>query len=174
MVTPSKRGGRHYSSPSKGIGPLSKLYHETHLRWRTQIVQYQGVLTGTGYAEKLRWAAFSSSKGEVHYGPPNNVPKQEGLADGGLGASFTPFFQPDSPEIRYCVKLSDWWREAQPQVDTGDTKLRIEEKPNRSYPQLSRTHRVHRLISEAGPLVPPDGYFDCTIEVCLSRHSAIF
>lgn len=25
--------------------------------------------------------------------------------------------------------------------------------------------RVHRLISEAGPSVPPQGYFDCTVEV---------
>jgi len=174
MVTASKRGRRYSSSPRKGISPLSKSHRETHLRCRTQIVQYQGGLTGTGYADKLRWAAFSSSKGEVHHGPPNDVPKQEGLADGGLGASFSPFFQPDSLEIRYCVELSDWWCEAKPKVNTGDTKLRIEEKVNRSYPQISRSRRVHRLISEAGPSVPPDGYFDCTIEVCLSRHSAIF
>lgn len=174
MVTASKRGRRHHSLPRKGIGPFSKLHRATHLPCRKQIVQYQGNLTGTGYAEKLRWAAFSSSKGEVHHGPPNNAPKQEGLADGGLGASFSPFFEPNSLEIRYCVKLSDWWREVKPKVDTGDTKLQIEEKANRSYRQISRSQRVHRLISEAGPSVPPDGYFDCTIEVCLSRHVTIF
>jgi len=29
------------------------------------------------------------------------------------------------------------------------------------------THsRVHRLISEASPDMPPKGYFDCTVEVC--------
>jgi hypothetical protein len=72
------------------------------------------------------------------------------------------------------VKLSDWWREAKPKVDTGDTKLQIEEKANRSYTHILCAHRIHRLISEAGPSVPPDGYFDCTIEVCLSRHVAIF
>ncbi|KIM48825.1 hypothetical protein M413DRAFT_21140 [Hebeloma cylindrosporum] len=144
--------------PHPKIGDVIILCH-------VKIVEYQGSLTGTGYADKLQWAAFSSSKGEVHHGPPNNVPKQEGLADGGLGASFSPFFQPDSPVIRYCVKLSDWWREAKPNVIPTTKKLQIEEKANQSYLPISRSHRVHRLISEAGPSVPPAGYFDCTVEV---------
>lgn len=38
-----------------------------------------------------------------------------------------------------------------------------------SQPQGRAVRRVHRLISDAGPNVPPDGYFDCTVEV--SEHS---
>ncbi|KAF8969864.1 hypothetical protein BDZ97DRAFT_1793052 [Flammula alnicola] len=134
---------------------------------QVKIGEYQGNLTGTGYSDKLRWAAFSSTKGEIHHGPPNKAPKQEGLAEGGFGVAFSPFFQPGPPEVTYCVKLSDWWRDVNTQNPLEAAAAQNQEErlksPQSTY--LRSAQRVHRLISETGPSVPPSGYFDCTIEV---------
>ncbi|KDR73541.1 hypothetical protein GALMADRAFT_616891 [Galerina marginata CBS 339.88] len=119
---------------------------------------YQGAFVGKGYHDRLRWAAFCPSIGEIHHGPANHVPIQEGLGASGLGATFSPFFQPDAPEIAYCIALSDWWR--------GITERpRDSVTPQQPIQRHHSMHRVHRLISETGPFVPPDGYFDCTVEV---------
>lgn len=114
-----------------------------------------GHLTGVCYNNRLSWAAFSATKGEFHYGPPNTAPRQEGLAEGGFGVPYSPFFQPGSTETMYCIKLSDWWRNTTAQDPSEKV---VNETPG-------RFHRIHRLISEAGPSVPPNGYFDCTVEV---------
>ncbi|KAF9475059.1 hypothetical protein BDN70DRAFT_996679 [Pholiota conissans] len=126
-----------------------------------KVQEYQGHLTGVGYHDKLTWAAFSPIKGEFHHGPCTAVPKQEGLAEGGQGVSFSPFFQPGPTETKYCIGLSDWWR-----------KITTQEPSDKVIVQkVERHQRFHRLISEAGPSVPPDGYFDCTIEVLKAFNS---
>lgn len=83
------------------------------------------------------------------------MPKEEGLADAGFGVLFSPFYEPKESELRYCSKLSDWWRQLKNIEQTG-----VDVVCNNPTSQ-----RVHRLISEAGPSVPPGGYFDCTVEV---------
>ena len=112
---------------------------------------FHGSLVGTGYYDKLRWAAFSPSTKSFYHGQLEGVPREEGLVDGGFGVTFSPFYEPKEGELQYCLKLSDWWRQSQ----------NIEH----SVDPVRQSRRVHRLISEAGPLVPPDGYFDCTVEV---------
>ena len=111
-------------------------------------------LVGTGYFNKLVWAAFSPSTNSIYHGQLNNVPREEGLADGGFGVNFSPFYEPKEGELRYCSKLADWWGRLQNIEQSG---VDVVHKP------IPR--RVHRLISEAGPSVPPEGYFDCTVEV---------
>ena len=124
---------------------------------------FQDALVGTGYANKLLWAAFSPSTNSIYHGQLNNVPREEGLAEGGFGVSFSPFYEPKEGELRYCSKLSDWWRQLQNIEQSGvDVVVRN-----------SDSRRVHRLISEAGPSVPPNGYFDCTVEVSLTSSSVI-
>jgi hypothetical protein len=119
---------------------------------------FQDALVGTGYFNKLLWAAFSPSTNSIYHGQLNNVPRVEGLADGGFGVPFSPFYEPKEGELRYCSKLSDWWRQFQ---NIEESKVDVVLNPP--------LRRVHRLISEADPSVPPDGYFDCTVEV--SSHS---
>lgn len=127
--------------------------------WSVQILRYLDSLVGTGYHDKLQWVACSPP-GRIHHGPPNNAPQEVVI---GPGNSFSPFYQPTKEEILYCVKLSDWWR--------GVQKEEQNHRVHTSYstPQQrfgsSGIKRVHRLISEAGPNVPPNGYFDCTVEV---------
>ncbi|KAF8163505.1 hypothetical protein B0H34DRAFT_695665 [Crassisporium funariophilum] len=123
-----------------------------------KVVDYLGNLTGTGYADKLRWAAFSPSKGKIHHGQLNNVPREEGLVDGGFGVRFSPFYEPKEAEIMYCVKLSDWWLEVNKKAEVA-----VAEAPKQRGREV--IPRTHRLISEAGPSVPPGGYFNCTVEV---------
>lgn len=126
------------------------------------MVFFQSTLTGTGYHGKLRWAAFSPCKNSAYHGQLKNVPREEGLAGGGFGVVFSPFHQPTECELQYCSKLSDWWRELQRIDQTESIKHTVDSVRRPS-------HRVHRLISEAGPLMPPDGYFDCTVEVSVQN-----
>jgi len=132
------------------------------------VVSFQGALAGTGYGDKLRWAAFSPSKNSIYHGQLKNVPREEGLADGGFGISFSPFYEAKECEVRYCLKLSDWWREIQKIEQSESIKDTVD--PVRNAP----SRRVHRLISEAGPSMPPDGYFDCTVEVSVLGASIRF
>ncbi|KJA18611.1 hypothetical protein HYPSUDRAFT_89942 [Hypholoma sublateritium FD-334 SS-4] len=118
-----------------------------------KIKNYHGSLSGVGYADKIQWAAFSPTNGVFHHGPPNSAPKDSGLGDGDSGGIFSPFWQPGPLQTTHCVKLSDWWRNLATQAHTTA----------KSNPGSKR--RIHRLISETGPTVPPDGYFDCTVEV---------
>lgn len=124
---------------------------------------FHDALVGIGYADKLIWAAFSPSTNSIYHGQLKNVPRKEGLADGGFGVPFSPFYEPKEGELRYCSKLSDWWRRLQ----------NIEQsEPKADVVRDQHSRRVHRLISEAGPLMPPDGYFDCTVEVSLQGKQA--
>jgi hypothetical protein len=122
------------------------------------VVDFQGSLVGTGYNDKLRWAAFSPSTKSIYHGDLKDAPREEGLADG-FGVLFSPFYEPKEYELEYCVKLSDWWRRLQ-DIEQSDSIKYSVDVLHKSSPR-----RVHRLISEAGPSVPPDGYFDCTVEV---------
>ncbi|KAG6884136.1 hypothetical protein C0993_001045 [Termitomyces sp. T159_Od127] len=122
---------------------------------------YNGIM-GVGHYNRLQWAIFSPSTGKIRHCDVGDAPESEGLQEG-FGYSFTPFFKPEETEIRYCSKLADWWAEV--------------EKKRNSIAEIhqvcgpsdvishSRPRRQHRLISEAGPHVSPDGYFDCTVEV---------
>jgi hypothetical protein len=118
------------------------------------VTLFNNILTGIGYSDKLGWAAFSPSKNAIYHGQLKGVPSQEGLGDGGYGANFSPFYQPKEGEVQYCMKLSDWWQEVQKT-----------EQSHTVDPVHNSLGRVHRLISDAGPSMPPDGYFDCTVEV---------
>ncbi|CAA7271520.1 unnamed protein product [Cyclocybe aegerita] len=130
-----------------------------------KIDDYNSHYVGVGYGNKLRWAAFSPSKGTVHHGPKNSAPKEEGLAEGGFGVNFSPFLRPQADEITYCVKVSDWWGEVQKQKYASDDVAVMPDVAHTAHKTNLSRKRIHRLISDAGPHVPPDGYFDCTIEV---------
>lgn len=123
----------------------------------SQIEDYMGNIVGVGQHDRLRWAAYSPTAGEIYYGPPNNTPREEKLA-GGFGASFSPFYETDEADIQHCISLSDWWKKI------------LEKDLSESVVPISKGNgkRLHRLLSETGPNVPPSGYFDCTVEVSSS------
>ncbi|KAF9526950.1 hypothetical protein CPB83DRAFT_434952 [Crepidotus variabilis] len=121
---------------------------------------FNGAFNCVGYGNRLQWAIFTPP-GKIHYGGPNNTPQSEGLGRDGEGFPFSPFYKPTAEDILCCTGLSDWWRgyeqanTLQSQVNTTSTSVQ----------RRNPVSRVHRLIKDANPDQPPDGYFDCTVEV---------
>src|SRR3984885_3516684 len=130
----------------------------------SQITPYNGGVNGVGYHDKLQWAIYSPSTGKVRHGDMKNVPTSECLGPG-LGYNHSPFFHPGEREIRYCLQISDWWTEVQKKRSEAMGEVhQIGEGTSEMF-SFSRSARKHRLICEAGPEAPPQGYFDCTVEV---------
>jgi len=128
---------------------------------------------GTGYADKLQWAIFSPTSGKIYHGDLGDAPKSEVLADG-YGREFSPFFEPGEEVIRYCLRLSDWWHElANKRNEAMGPVYQIGGDAVDASAQPMRGSRKHKLISEAGPEVPPSGYFDCTVEVGDTSHKPL-
>ena len=71
-------------------------------------------------------------------------------------------------ENQYCIRLADWWLEI--------SKDRKSEQANDNVVvhRISAADagrgggREHKLIKSASPHAPPNGYFDCTVEVDLN------
>jgi|ERR1700722_8895384 len=121
-------------------------------------------ITGVGYRDKLQWAVFDPKTGQAHHGNIGNAPRSEGLAEG-HGYPFSPFWNATEDELAYCSKLAGWesamLKLKQQQQQTGEIHPVPDNFPTRGV------RRVHRLISDASPDMPPSGYFDCTVEVML-------
>jgi hypothetical protein len=116
---------------------------------------------GVAYSDKLQWAIYSPNAGKIRHNELQEAPESEGLADG-FGVRYTPFFHPGEEVIQHCSRLADWWVEVQ--------KKRSESMGNVQQIEASvpsqRPRREHRLIADTTPTTQPDGYFDCTVEVC--------
>ena len=122
-----------------------------------------------GYGDKLRWSIFSPDQGKVHHGDKGDAPESEGVADG-FGYEFGPYWDAQGPELTACLRYADWWR----------AMLKIAEKhmgrvhqigPEDAPVYVSKARRVHRLIGDASPELPPRGFFDCTVEVSGGYYS---
>ncbi|KAI1794699.1 hypothetical protein LXA43DRAFT_1080747 [Ganoderma leucocontextum] len=60
-------------------------------------------------------------------------------------------FKPETIEVQYTIRLSDWWKDiSAATVSFGDDPL-----------ISAKNGRMHQLLSEVGEV----GYFDCTIEI---------
>jgi hypothetical protein len=126
-------------------------------------------VNGVGYHDKLQWAIYSPSTGKIRYGDLGDAPESECLA-GGFGHNITPFFQPGRREIKYCLQISDWWLDLQKKRREALGEVHQIGGDGGEIFSFSRSPRKHRLICEAGPDVPPQGYFDCTVEVRICFH----
>lgn len=124
-------------------------------------------MCGVGYCDKLRWAVFHPETGKVDHGDIGNAPRSEVLG-GGFGYSFSPFWNPSESELVYCLKMADWWRAVQKtrEKETGV----VHHIGTGSFTGYGRQRRLHRLICDASPDAPPNGFFDCTVEVHLFRY----
>ncbi|KAF5381117.1 hypothetical protein D9615_004129 [Tricholomella constricta] len=128
-----------------------------------KISNHQGNTMGIGYKDKMQWAIYCPTTGKVRRSDLGDVPESEG-ADQGFGYQFSPFFQPDEAVIRYCLKLADWWLDVEKQRKAIGEVHQVG-GTNEGLSVHDQSQRKHKLISEAGPHVPPSGYFDCTVEV---------
>lgn len=66
------------------------------------------------------------------------------------------------PEQTYCTKIAEWWKEKEVGTDEPDNGQGG--VVHRICPKYGGQVRQHRLICESGPHVPPNGFFDCTVE----------
>ncbi|TFK60687.1 hypothetical protein BDN72DRAFT_965561 [Pluteus cervinus] len=109
---------------------------------------------GVGSSNIFQWVIYASSTGKMHYGNQEPAaPKKEALEDG--TGIYTPFCTYVEEELEECVELSEAWQERK--------------KGSCLLPPISKPKRQHRMICDAGPDAPPDGFFDATVEV-LSVH----
>jgi hypothetical protein len=96
----------------------------------------------------------------VNHGDKAGAPESEALADG-FGYEFSPFWTPKGVELTQCLRLADWWRAVLKVVQNTVGEVHQIGSGN----GYSKPRRIHRLISEASPDLPPSGFFDCTVEV---------
>jgi hypothetical protein len=137
-----------------------------------QTLTWQSEVRGIGYKDKLRFAIYDPSTHTSHHGPPTDppAPRSEGLAQDGRGVVFSPFYEARAEELDFCKRMKDWW-ESLDEVKRRKEETKIivqigEGGPHEGVRQFGgRPVRQHRLISEAGPHVEPNGFFDCTVEV---------
>ncbi|KAF8643819.1 hypothetical protein AX16_008837 [Volvariella volvacea WC 439] len=105
-----------------------------------EVVNYDNTLMGTGYADKFQWAIYDPKTKEIHHGESLEADTAEPTHP-----APSPFFHPSFEDRAYCEELAGW---------------------KQALPKSSEAvRREHRLICDAGPNVPPQGYFDCTVEV---------
>ncbi|KAG6814588.1 hypothetical protein H0H92_000117 [Tricholoma furcatifolium] len=124
---------------------------------------YLGTTSGVGYHGKLQWAIYSPTTGKIHHGDVAGAPESESLVSQNFGEPFSPFYVPVVEEIRHCIKMADWWQDAQKR-NPGVAVCQVA-GPSNVSPMSSKDRRQHKLISEAGPYIHPSGFFDCTVEV---------
>jgi hypothetical protein len=130
-----------------------------------------GGTTLVGYKDRLRWAVFDPEAGKLHHGDRGDAPDTEGLADG-FGYDFCPFWKAKEAELTHCLRLADWWLAVLKKVQSNMGHVH-QVGSGVSYSSGSKARRLHRLISEASPDLPPNGFFDCTVEVSVkdkARH----
>ncbi|KAK0211082.1 hypothetical protein DFS33DRAFT_349635 [Desarmillaria ectypa] len=153
-------------------------FTETHEQWlpRPEIndvvilqcvkKEYKDNTTAIGYHDKLRWAVYKSETGEINH-DREDAPLSEPLGKDGAGVLFSPFYDAQPLELIYCSKLTAWWRAVleKRREDLGTIHQIGAEIPRNEIFSAGTSKRQHRLICDAGPLVPPHGYFDCTVEV---------
>lgn len=116
-----------------------------------QVNKYHGVVTATGYGDKLRWAVYDPLEHSIRPPQKGNAPEKESIDDG-MGYEYSPYWEPfqDSIEIEYCRKIGEWWKAMRTKVPEV---------------KCSTIRKQHLLISEASPDLPPGGFFNCTVEV---------
>ncbi|KAK0463771.1 uncharacterized protein EV420DRAFT_1107156 [Desarmillaria tabescens] len=131
-----------------------------------KLKEYGSNTTATGYHGKLRWAVYKPETGKIDHNR-EDAPLSISLAEGGRGVRFSPFYNAQPQEIAYCSKLTTWWRAVleKRREDLGTIHQIGGGIPSNEIFTAETSKRQHRLICDAGPDVPPRGYFDCIVEV---------
>lgn len=112
------------------------------------------------FGDKLKWAIYDPVSESVTHGDLGDAPREAG-ADDGRGTVIKPFYEPESGDLLYCKRLSEWWKT----VEKGRAEGHGTAAQCVSLTTRRMSHRVHRLISETDHESEPGGYFDCTVQV---------
>lgn len=113
--------------------------------------------SGVGHKDRIKWAAYSTSKGYMLQPDIGQAPETDSLVAGGF--HFSPFLKELEHEKCYCKRLADWWKEK------SSLTLETDGQVHQLIGPTVRHYREHRLFCDVGPEVEPNGYFDCTFEV---------
>ncbi|KIJ69117.1 hypothetical protein HYDPIDRAFT_105685 [Hydnomerulius pinastri MD-312] len=165
VVDPSKADYGYSLSGSVTVNSFQKKY----LEWLPQVnegdvvilrklkvSEFNNDIQATGFSDKLRWAVYDPATHGVR--PPNkgDAPDKEKLDDG-MGYEYSPYWEPNpnGAELQYCRQMTGWWRALQERRAENVTSVRC----------VGPSIKVHRLISEASPELPPKGFFNCTVEI---------
>ncbi|SJL00764.1 uncharacterized protein ARMOST_04078 [Armillaria ostoyae] len=130
-----------------------------------KLTEFNGNPSAIGYHDSLQWAVYKPETGKMDHNR-GSAPLSVRLGQDGTGVLFSPFHDARPQEIAYCSKLTAWWRAVleKRREDLG-TVHQIGGEVSGKEIFSAESKRQHRLICDAGPHVPPDGYFDCTVEV---------
>ena len=115
------------------------------------------------FGDKLKWAIYDPVTESVTHGDPGNAPREAGV-DGSGRIVIRPFYEPETNDLLYCKRLSEWWKSVEKKrAEKGDATAQCG-----SVIAGRTTHRIHRLVCETNHESEPGGYFDCTVQVQIS------
>ncbi|KAJ7685524.1 hypothetical protein DFH06DRAFT_1289373 [Mycena polygramma] len=138
--------------PSASEGSVIILY-------KIKTTTYGDNVVGNGYHDKLQWAVYDPTTGQIGHGDLGGAPESERLADG-YGANFTPFYTGTEDDLIYCKALDEWWHGvSEKRLAAMGTIHQIGDQPSATLSRAPR--RRHKLIEDT----EIDEYFDCTIKV---------
>ncbi|KAK0497057.1 hypothetical protein EDD18DRAFT_1253386 [Armillaria luteobubalina] len=130
-----------------------------------KLTEFNGSPSAIGYHDSLQWAVYKPETRKMDHNR-GSAPLSVRLGQDGTGAVFSPFHDARPQEIAYCSKLAAWWRAV---LEKRREELGTVHQIGGGVPEKeifsAGSKRQHRLICDAGPSVPPNGYFDCTVEV---------
>ncbi|KAI0086229.1 hypothetical protein BDY19DRAFT_962069 [Irpex rosettiformis] len=95
---------------------------------------------------------------------PDDGTLRSGGATSGLLAE-QPILTPQ--ENQYCIRLADWWLEVSKErrSEVANENAVVHQITAADVGDQKGGGREHKLIKDASPHAPPNGYFDCTVEV---------
>ena len=117
------------------------------------------------------WSLYDPKTGSTKHG--GTMISAAGSDIGAVNSSFATAAATnrlDVAETQYCIRLDDWWTGVNQEYETRMSKSIVIQIGGESASIATTTggKREHRLIKDAHPSAPPGGYFDCTVEVCVS------
>jgi hypothetical protein len=73
---------------------------------------------------------------------------------------------PPDDHLPIALAMKEWWAKMVALQEELVAKYQVTD-PNASV-QYGAAQREHRLICDVHPDVRPNGYFDCTVQVCVN------
>jgi hypothetical protein len=78
-------------------------------------------------------------------------------------------FKPEPAEMQYCLRLARWWEKVELQKVKDEEHVQYvggaDNQTQSSAYKFKHAQREYRRIEDVGPEKPPNGYFNCVVEV---------
>ncbi|KAJ1310461.1 hypothetical protein OPQ81_007194 [Rhizoctonia solani] len=111
--------------------------------WKLTVVQFNGKVRGTGYADSFQWAGYSPSQ-KVHFHSRHRT---------FLDEDHCYFLTPGEEELQYAARLADWWSALQ----------ELAKSKSEGVPALMSQPKGRSLITLSEAKV--DVFFNCIVEI---------